>query len=521
MTKPLAFFALSLLSGCVPRIGGDAHDAGRRDAEATRFDGGFPSSSGAFVHAISEDGIVTTVDATDTDAWQRLDLDTGLTAPADEGWDLAFSRFRVRTNGGVSGRGGVLVARLPGQRFETLTRAPEEGWTADLPGEGTHENAFNGGPDGANDWYDYDVAAHMLTPRDVTYVVASTAARFYKLRFLGYYDAAGTPAVVRFVWAEIDPPRSALPDAGPSGPLDGGVVDGGPDPRPDTTLTVDASNRTDWVYVRLGVGVVTSSDPTRDHGWDLAFRRTEIRTCSGTSGPGLGGARLAPSELGYDDVAQAGTLGYVEDEVAASDVPGSEPTSRNLVLADWYDYDAATHTVRPGARAYLVRTADGGYAKLRIWRWNNGVYELSFEVVERRPEIVELEVDARAEVRVDLRSGAIAAEGRWDLAISGARLATNGGASGPGMGAAVDTGVAELDVLAHVPTSGWVIDASAETGNAVLATWRDPETLAARPTVFAIRTADGNAAAIRIVAHESGVYRIALTYAGPGQTRFF
>lgn len=522
----LLFSAILMLAGCAPRLEARDDDAGGRDASVPRSDGGFPATSGRFVHALGEDGVITTVvDASDGDAWPALDLDTGL---ADTGgWDLAFSRFRVRTNGGIHGEGGVQAVALPGQAFETLTRAPEAGWTTDRPGaDGMHENAFHGGPDGASDWYAYDLATHTLTPRDATFVIASSEARFYKLRFLGYYDEAGSPAHIRFVWAELAPPASALPDAGPptfDGGVDAGVEDGGVEPV-RTTLTVDASDRAAWVYVRLGAGVVSVADPSAG-GWDLAFRRSAIRTSSGTSGPGLGGARLAPAGVPYETLTEAGTLGYVEDAIAPSAMPGAEPTSGNAVLAGWFDYDPATHSVRAGERAYFVRTADGAYAKLRIWSWTSGVYELSFEPVVRRPERVELEVRPPAEgwAYVSLRDGTMldATSDRWDLALAAdGRLATNGGASGPGLGAAVETRATSIDELGAVPTTGWVTDASAELGNAVLARWRDASTSSPRAVVFAVRTAEGHAAALQILSHDDGRYRVALRYAGPSQSTF-
>lgn len=126
ITTALAVAAL----GCAPSLNIE-EDGGRHDAAPPRSDGGFPRSSGAFTHEV-EGGVVTTIaDATDESAWQHLDLDSGLSTT--EGWDLAFSRFRVRINGGVSGGGGVLVAELVGQAFDALTRAPEEGWSAAVP----------------------------------------------------------------------------------------------------------------------------------------------------------------------------------------------------------------------------------------------------------------------------------------------------------------------------------------------------------------------------------------------------
>jgi hypothetical protein len=447
----------------------------------------------------------------------------------------------------VSGSGGVLVAALEGRAFDTVTRAPEEGWSADRPDgsddtDSEPDNVFN---NGTNDWYAYDQATHVLTPRDVTYVIASTEQRFYKLRFESYYDEAGSPAVVRFRWAEIDAPTSALPDAGVGGPTDAGapLPDAGEEPLPPGAIVVDASDATRWVYLDLEDGVVSPANPEDDASWDVAFRRTEVRTNSGTSGSGLGGARVDDSEQAFDAITESTTLGFVVDELVASSRPGAEPTSMNRVLAGWYDYNPVTHSVTPGDRTYLVRTAGGEYAKLRIWRWRSGELALSFERVARRVDVVELEVDASASdawTYVSLRDGTVVpvtdpeTDPRWDVAFSRTRLRTNGGTSGAGMGAAAGTGATELHELASAPADGWMADAiisggdapgsTAYSGNEVLAGWfnYDPvsHVVSPRPVVFAVRTADGQNAAFRVRSYAGGVYRIALAFAGPGRTDF-
>lgn len=538
MKKWIIAFA-TIAVACAPSLKSD-EDAGHSDASTPQFDGGFPSSSGNFTHEASDGVITTVVDASHDSAWQHLDLDTGLST--ESGWDLAFSRFRVRTNGGVSGSGGVQVAALDGQDFDALERAPETGWTVDVPdGEADDDsepdNVFN---NGENDWYTYELATHELAPRDVTYVVASSEARFYKLRFEAYYDDAGSPAIVRFRWAQVEPPMSALPDAG-TGPSDGGVImpDGGEEPLPDDAIVVDASDATAWVYLDVEDGVVTPTTPEADSGWDLALRRTEVRTNSGTSGPGLGGAK--ESDLAFDDITEATTFGFVVD-VEESSRPGVDPTSLNPTLGRWYDYNPGTHSVMPGDRSYLVRTADGGYAKLRVWRWNNGEFALSFAPVARKVEVIELDVDATengAWSYLSLRDGAsvtitdASSDLTWDLGFSRTQIRTNGGTSGSGNGAAVETSAADLAALGMAPTDGFepdtMLSAGAPgspeySGNPALATWYDYDesthAVSPRPVVFAVRTADGHAAAIRILSYASGVYRVALTFAGPGRNDF-
>jgi hypothetical protein len=202
---------LALLVGCAPALEPGASD-GAADA-AIGVDRGVTEASANFTHTIRADGvIVTVVDATDSESWQYLDLDSRRAEESAEHWDVGFSRFRVRTNGGASGPGGVQVAALAGAAFDALVQAPGEGFGVDRPDgdedeDSEPDNVFNSG---AEDWYVYDVMSHTLTPRAISYVVASTEQRFYKLRFESYYDALGTPAVLTFRWAEIAAPNAGM-----------------------------------------------------------------------------------------------------------------------------------------------------------------------------------------------------------------------------------------------------------------------------------------------------------------------
>jgi hypothetical protein len=159
------------------------------------------------------DGVTeTTVDATKDTEWQRFDLDAASAVETDDDdskWDLEFNRFQIRSNGGVTGPGGVRLAQLSDQSFDELKRAPNEGFEEDREDgpedENTDsDNVFNGGDD---DWYAYNVMNHTLSPHDVTYVVESTAQSYFKLRIVSYYDKNGTSGWLRFDWADIEPPE--------------------------------------------------------------------------------------------------------------------------------------------------------------------------------------------------------------------------------------------------------------------------------------------------------------------------
>lgn len=553
----VAFAALctTVVAGCAPPLAPRVEIDGGSDAQASALDGGIPGTSGAFTHVVGPDGVVvTTVDATDDATWRYLDLETGtavvtnVPSPSTQ-WDLAFQRFKVITNGGVSGPGGVSVARLEATPFASVTRAPEDGYVVDVAdGDADMDHdADSALTNGTDDWYDYEPATHVLSPKaDLTYVVHTGEGRYFKVAMLGYYDGAGTPGYVRFTWAEVDAPDDVtLPDAGPipdaGPPVDAATTDATVE-IPSDAVTVDASAHDVWTYFDVETAsVVAPADPTHDTTWDVAFSRTLVRTNSGTSGAGVGGARFVPGTA-WDEVTETGTLGFAIDEEITDGSPGATPTSASPVLGDWYDYDFRTHTVTPKEGVFIVRGATGAYARLRIWRWVDGVYQLSASVIDVRPETVEIAVDASAsdaDAYVDLHAGTVVAisdastDTRWDLALRRTRVATSSGTSGPGAGGAVDLAVADFAAVASVPDEGYAVDTTLPdpapggtpySGNAVLGAWYDydPTTHAVspHPTVYGVALADGSRGKLQFVRYASGAFVLRWSYAGPGRTTF-
>jgi hypothetical protein len=133
----------------------------------------------------------------------------------------------------------------------------------------------------------------------------------------------------------------------------------------------DAKDENPWLYLALATGrAVALTDPQAfdSTAWDLAFKRNLIRTNSGDSGPGEGGAiRIA---LGWDQVDRA-TLGskslpsedwFGEDcELELGDT-GDIVTTFNA----WDEYDEATHVLTPADVVYVIAGADGALYKLAI-----------------------------------------------------------------------------------------------------------------------------------------------------------
>lgn len=447
------------------------------------------------------------VDARDAVAWVYLDLDSGGEVTAsDPTWDLAFRRFVLMLDGGVSGDGDVALVVDDVGGLEGLTRAPAGPWVTDAV-DGDDEDA---GPDlafqsHAGGWFDYDVATHTLTPKDRVYFVRSNAGRGYKLQLSGYYDDAGTPGWLAFRWGPVELSE----------------------PLPADALVLDGS--TEWVHLSLAERRVVAADAP----WDLAVTRTRWRTRSGDSGEGLGGARIAPAR--FDQLTLAPTHGYTIDAEAPVAGPSGGTESGNTVLNAWYDYDLATHAVSPKPQTYLVRGGRGDYAKLDILAYAEGKTTVRIAPLPRVMEVLELEVDATSPRYVSLRDGAIvevttaSASTTWDVRLHGVLLGTCSGASGPGGGGAIDVG-RPFDEVRGSPSGEVVVDTllplpgppgSGEApGNAALATWYDYDpathTVSPRDTAYVIRTADGGWAKLEITSYTRDVYRLRIAYAGAG-----
>lgn len=120
--------------------------------------------------------------------------------------------------------------------------------------------------------------------------------------------------------------------------------------------TVDARDPAAWQFFSFARGSVVV-DP-RPFDWDLAFRRFEVIVNGGDALSGMGGVMVVEGPAG-DSLDVLPEDGYEGTVVVAGD-------SLVASLGDWYDYSMLTHLLSPRPRTFLVRTADGRYAKLRF-----------------------------------------------------------------------------------------------------------------------------------------------------------
>ena len=522
-TNPLilSLAACALAVGCAPDLKPGPTPDGSADS-----DGGVGGGSGHVENTDNGDGTFTTrIDARDQETWVYFDFEAKReVTPADpdhsRDWDLSFRRYKVRVDGGSSGAGNVGVAPLPGIDFASLKSAPASGYAAD---EGSGD--ADAGPsqlvfEAGDGWYLYDVNTHALSPRNVVYVVRTVEGNYFKVQILGYYDAAGTPGYLSFKWAPLTAPAGS------------------------DVLSVDASSTTAWTYLSAKSGVLTIATPATSNDWDLAIRRTQLQTNSGSSGAGKGGARLAPAGATYDETTRATTIGFDSDALLPiAGPPGSGESSQNPTLANWYDYDQTTHVVTPKAVVYLLRTASGEYAKLQLTSYSDGKYTLRLQPIVRSVETVTLAVDASSTTTwsyVSLRAGRVvtvaapATDGSWDLAIQRTNFQTNSGTSGAGLGGAgdpkvtdlgdiVSSGMASFSADALIPVAGPPGSGSV-SGNPILANWYDYDqtthVVTPKNAAFLVRTADGGDTKLKITTYANGQYSLSWAYAGPGRNDF-
>lgn len=140
----------------------------------------------------------------------------------------------------------------------------------------------------------------------------------------------------------------------------------------ERTLYIDASvggldgqDTHPWVYIDLATGkavAVTDLEALSSQAWDLAFKRSVVRTNSGDSGPGEGGAiRIA---LPWDAV-DASTLGnkvLPTESWFDADCMLELDASQNLVttFSGWSKYDEANHVLSAAPDVVFITAAANG-----------------------------------------------------------------------------------------------------------------------------------------------------------------
>ena len=130
-----------------------------------------------------------------------------------------------------------------------------------------------------------------------------------------------------------------------------------------------------WIYFSLSEGkIIEGINEANRHDntkWDLAFYRYNVRTNSGLSGIGNGGALdTKATDLSAVTTVPSGkfttdVMGEITSSMS-SFPPPSIKTPLNAELSESIKFQGPPPTYTPNNHVYIVKTADGKYAKIQI-----------------------------------------------------------------------------------------------------------------------------------------------------------
>jgi hypothetical protein len=162
---------------------------------------------------------------------------------------------------------------------------------------------------------------------------------------------AGIAAV--FIWGQLQPkPEGFVPTA-----VEGAVFgDAGP-----VQYTIDARDRSEWVFFDFARGSVVESD-FEAADWQLAFRRTKLLTNSGVTNPGGPTGVINLGEALLEEVVAPARLDFAVDELGGED----NDTVQNSAIKKWYRYNFIRHVVIARPDVYLIRTGGDRDALVRF-----------------------------------------------------------------------------------------------------------------------------------------------------------
>ena len=143
----------------------------------------------------------------------------------------------------------------------------------------------------------------------------------------------------------------------------------------EVTLSRKTAYGNDWIYFSLSQGKeltgIDESNRESNNTWDLAFNRYNVRTNSGLSGNGKGGALdTEKKELTQVEAVPAGDfivdeMGTITSKFTGNGVEEIQ-SPLNKKLGEAIKFQGPPPSYTPNDHVYIVRTADGKYAKLQI-----------------------------------------------------------------------------------------------------------------------------------------------------------
>ena len=251
----------------------------------------------------------------------------------ENSWDISIDNLtHITVNGGSTAPGKVYVHKVETEDYSQVKAAPDGMYSTDTQ--------KNGAVIGEN-WYFYDVSTHSVSPLDHVYIIKTSDGEYYKFRISESVFTSRTDGELKILIDKVPAPAAAeFQD--PSGRMRTAVF----------TLSADKIT-----YFQLSKGEeVEVANPASSNNWDISSDFVTISMNGGTSGSGQASAIL-DQETALDSIESAPAEGYVIDD----------STNSKMAIGDaWYNYDFMTHSLSAHNYSWVLKTANGKYAKLEF-----------------------------------------------------------------------------------------------------------------------------------------------------------
>ncbi|MEP7383137.1 MAG: HmuY family protein [Gemmatimonadota bacterium] len=128
-----------------------------------------------------------------------FDLSAGTTTTAGGSWDVRFSGFEIRANGGVSGTGSMSALVDNGTPYASITAA----YAATAPAQVFKKDAYSG-VFVSKPWYRYNITGtdNQIWPTYNVYLV-KRGDEIYKVQLTSYYGTTGTSRQITIRYARL------------------------------------------------------------------------------------------------------------------------------------------------------------------------------------------------------------------------------------------------------------------------------------------------------------------------------
>ncbi len=324
-------------------------------------------------------GIVQlTIDASSYINWTYFNVSSGETVtPVDPEnsteWDLAFNRFKIKTNSGTSGIGDAGIIDLGVQEFDSVTSVPMNYYFVD------DSISINMGDSLASeshfsfnklfyDWYSMEGWPPTILSRDHIYSVKNASGEGYsKLQILDYYDPTSSQSgfvTIKYVDSMLVSNESFT-----------NTIE----------VEINATDTANWVYYNFqNSEVVEIEDPLLSNEWDIAFQRYRIKTNSGTAQStytvdvGLG-VHILDTVLPFEEIRTVSTsLDYTVDSELQDQADSTFIYDGNPLMYDWVLFQGYP-PITNYDRIYIIQDGKFDYTKLQMLEYSGGIVRFKYE----------------------------------------------------------------------------------------------------------------------------------------------